>query len=166
MLRVSLMLVLAAASPAAAGTMLYATAATTGAVTGYCLGPTGAISPNPIVNVATHGRAPSRIVTSPDGRFLYVGETNMTEVWRIGERGQLERQGQIPEAPALKGMNSHDIAVELSPNGTRPVLYLPQRQQNRVAAFPLDPDGLSSVTERSGMTCVRDTAPAGWESLV
>jgi len=169
MLRVPLViaLALAAASPGAAGTMLYATAATTGAVTGYCLGPNGAINPNPIVNVATHGRAPSRIVTSPDGRFLYVGETNMTEVWRVGERGQLERAGQIPAPPALKGMNSHDIAVELSPDGTRPVLYLPQRQQNRLAAFPLDPEtGLSPVTERSGSTCVRDTTPAGWESIV
>src|SRR5262249_58448746 len=113
------------------------------------------------------GRAPSRIVTAPDGRFLYVGETNMTEVWRVGERGQLERAGQIPAPPALKGMNSHDIAVELSPDGTRPVLYLPQRQQNRLAAFPLDPEtGLSPGTERSGSTCVRDTTPAGWGRIV
>ena len=166
MLRALLALALAAASPAAAGTMLYATAATTGAVTGYCLGPNGAIDPNPIVNVATHGKAPSRIVTSPDGRFLYVGETNMTEVWAIGERGQLQRAGQIPER-ALKGMNSHDIAVEPSPDGSTTVLYLSQRQQNRIAAFPLDPTtGLSPVTTPSGLTCVRDTAPAGWESLV
>ena len=167
LLALALALALASVSSAGAGTMLYATAATTGGVTGYCLGPTGAIvNPSPIVNVATHGGSPSRMVTSPDGRFLYVAETNMTEVWRIGERGQLQRAGQIPEAPALKGMNSHDIAVELSPDGTQPVLYLPQRQQNRVAAFPLDPEtGLSPVTARSGLTCVRDTAPAGWESI-
>ncbi len=146
--------------------MLYATAATTGAVTGYCIGPNGAIDPNPIVNVATHGKAPSRLVTSLDGRFLYVGETNMTEVWGIGDRGQLERTGQIPDPPALRGMNSHDIAVALSPDGSRSVLYLPQRQQNRIAAFPLNTDGLSTGTPRDGETCVRDTAPAGWESIV
>jgi 6-phosphogluconolactonase (cycloisomerase 2 family) len=168
-----LALALAAAWPAAAGTMLYATAATTAGVTGYCLGPNGAIMPDPIVNVQTMGGSPSRLITSPDGKFLYVAESNQTEVWEIGPNGFLTRKGQIPDHPpgrvGLKGINSHDIAIATSPDGQN-VLYQPQRQQNRLAAFPLDPaTGLSTGTPQAGTTCVKQTAPAGsagWENLI
>jgi hypothetical protein len=172
-----LALVLAAAGPAAAGTMLYATAATTAGVTGYCLGPNGAIMPDPIVNVQTQGGSPSRLITSPDRRFLYVAESNQTEVWNIGPNGFLTRAGQIPDRPpgrvGLKGINSHDIAIGTSttPDGQQHVvLYQPQRKKNRLAAFPLNPaTGLSTGTPEAGTTCVRQTAPAGsagWENLI
>ena len=146
--------------------MLYATAATTGGVTGYCLGPNGAIMPDPIVNVQTHGGSPSRLITSPDGKLLYVAETDQTEVWNIGPKGFLTRQGSIPDKP-FDGINSHDIAIATSPDGSQNVLYQPQRRRNRVVAFPLDPaTGLSTATAGTGTTCVRDTAPAGWENLI
>ena len=147
--------------------MLYATAATTGGVTGYCLGPNGAILTGPIVNVQTHGGSPSRLITSPDGRFLYVAETDQTEVWNIGPKGFLTRAGSIPDKP-FKGINSHDIAIATF--GTGNVLYQPQRRKNRLAAFPLDPaTGLSPGTPEAGTTCVKQTAPAGsagWENLI
>src|SRR5262245_61935598 len=162
----ALALALAAVSSGTAGTMLYATAATTGGVTGYCVGPNGALDPTPKVNVRTQGNSPSRLITSPDGRFLYVAENNQVEVWQIGERGGLSRNGSIPENP-LKGIKSHDIAIAPSPDGSQTVLYMPQRRQNRLTAFPLDPvSGLSPGTPRDGVTCVRDTSPAGWESLI
>src|SRR5215831_12433226 len=163
----ALTLALAATAPAVAGTMLYATAATTGGVTGYCLGPNGAITrPDPIVNVQTQGNSPSRLITSPDRRFLYVAETDQTEVWNIGPKGFLTRAGSIPDKP-FKGINSHDIAIGLSPDGSQNVLYQPQRRRNRLVAFPLDPTtGLSTTTSGDGTTCVRETAPAGWENLI
>src|SRR5262249_40162901 len=162
----ALALALAAASSGAAGTMLYATAATTGGVTGYCVGPNGALDPTPRVNVRTQGNSPSRLITSPDGRFLYVAENNQTEVWQIGERGGLTRAGSIPDR-VIKGINSHDIAIAPSRDGSPTVLYMPQRRQTRLAAFPLDPvSGLSPGPPRDGVTCVRDTSPAGWESLI
>jgi len=146
--------------------MLYATAATTGGVTGYCLGPNGAITPDPIVNVQTQGNSPSRLITSPDRRFLYVAENDQTEVWNIGPKGFLTRAGSIPDKP-FNGINSHDIAIGLSPDGSQNVLYQPQRRRNRLVAFPLDPaTGLSTTTEEAGTTCVRETSPAGWENLI
>src|SRR5215475_7072752 len=98
-LALALALALAATAPAVAGTVLYATAATTGGVTGYCLGPNGAIVPDPIVNVQTQGNSPSRLITSPDRRFLYVAENDQTEVWNIGPKGFLTRVGSIPDKP-------------------------------------------------------------------
>jgi hypothetical protein len=162
----ALALALAAVAPAVAGTMLYATAATTGGVTGYCLGPTGAILTGPIVNVQTQGNSPSRLITSPDRRLLYVAENDQTEVWNIGPKGFLTRAGSIPDKP-FDGINSHDIAIGLSPDGSQNVLYQPQRRKNRLVAFPLDPaTGLSTTTSGDGTTCVRETAPAGWENLI
>src|SRR5262249_60845627 len=123
---------------AAGGPMLHPPAATTGGVTGYCLGPTGAILTGPIVNVQTQGNSPSRLITSPDRRFLYVAENDQTEVWNIGPKGFLTRAGSIPDKP-FNGINSHDIAIGLSPDGSQNVLYQPQRRKNRLVAFPLDP---------------------------
>jgi hypothetical protein len=161
----ALALALAAAAPAVAGTMLYATAATTGGVTGYCLGPTGAILTGPIVNVQTQGNSPSRLITSADRRLLYVAENDQTEVWNIGPKGFLTRAGSIPDKP-FDGINSHDIAIGLSPDGSQNVLYQPQRRQHRLVAFPLDPaTGLSTTTSGDGTTCVRE-GTAGWENLI
>src|SRR5262249_365468 len=162
----ALALALAASSSGAAGTMLYATAATTGGVTGYCVGPNGALDPTPRVNVQTQGNSPSRLITSPDGRFLYVAENNQTEVWQIGERGGLTRARSIPHNP-FNGITSPPIAIAPPPDGSTHVPSQPQRRRNRVAAFPLDPaTGLSSTTAGAGTSCVRDTAPAGWENLI
>jgi hypothetical protein len=105
----------------------------TGGVTGYCLGPNGAIMPDPIVNVQTNGNSPSRLITSSDGKFLYVGETDQTEVWNIGPKGFLTRAGSIPDQP-FNGINSHDIAIATSPDGSQNVLYQPQRRINRAPA--------------------------------
>ena len=162
----ALALALAAAAPAAAGTMLYATAATTGGVTGYCLGPNGAINPDPIVNVQTHGNSPSRLITSPDGRFLYVAENDQTEVWSIGPKGSLTRAGSIPDTPLRASTPT------TSPSGCRRMAartcstypsagrtaWPPSRSIPRPGSRPR-PLG-------DGTTCVRDTAPAGWENLI
>jgi hypothetical protein len=127
------------ASAARADNILYATAATTGEVTSYCVGDNGGLDPNPRQRIATRGRAPSRFtsVTLPGGTFLYVAENNQVEVFRVGDNGELTRRGSIPERP-LRGMNSSDLTIATAPDGT-PTLYIPQRQQDRIAAFPIDP---------------------------
>ncbi len=154
------------ASTARAANILYATAATTGEITSYCVGDNGGLDPDPRQRIATRGRAPSRLVTATftGGRFLYVAENNQVEVFRIGDNGVLTRRGSIPEQP-LRGMNSSDLTIATAPNGT-PVLYVPQRQQDRIAAFPIDPaTGLTMTAEQTGSSCVLGPIPSEWEDV-
>ena len=154
MLRVTLPVLLActlAASAVHADATLYATAATTGEITSYCVGENGGLDPSPRQRIETRGNAPSRLVVArlPGGTFLYAAENDRVEVFRIGENGGLTLEGRIPARPlrgqpaaGLEGMNPHDLAVTENP----PVLYVPQRRFDRIAAFPLDPStGLSTV---------------------
>jgi len=191
MLRAALapVLLLALAAPAArADPILYATAATTGEVTSYCLGAGGGLIADPRQRINTNGNAPSRLITTelPGGRFLYVAENDRVEVFRIGDDGQLTRQGRIPSNPlpnspgdGLLGMNPHDLSIAVASDGTQ-VLYVPQRAFDRIATFPLDasidpPDGsgqragLSTVRTgvcTTGTDCSNTTCPAGQTCIV
>jgi hypothetical protein len=177
MLRAALgpvLLLVLAASAAQAAPILYATAATTGEVTSYCVGAGGGVVPDPRQRIQTNGNAPSRLITTvlPGGQFLYVAENDRVEVFKIDDGGGLTRQGRIPANPlpddpgsGLLGMNPHDLSIGVTSDGTQ-VLYVPQRSFNRIASFPLDPTtGLSAV--RTGVcttsTSCRETAgcPAG-----
>jgi hypothetical protein len=143
-----------AASAAEAAPILYATAATTGEVTSYCVGAGGGLVAAPRQRIQTLGNAPSRVITTtlPGGQFLYVAENDRVEVFRIGDGGRLTRQGRIPALPlpndpgsGLTGMNPHDLSIGQNADGSQ-VLYVPQRAFDRIATFPLDPaTGLSTV---------------------
>src|SRR5262249_26516507 len=153
------------ASAAHADPILYATAATTGEVTSYCVRAGGALDPDPIQRITTNSRAPSRLIvmttqpdpSAPPKQFLYAAENDRVEVFQIGARGFLSRlDGQINRIPrqpvpkdpgaGLTNMNAHDINIALAADGSGPVLYAPERADNRIAAYPLDTTtGLSKV---------------------
>ena len=160
-------------STALADPILYATAATTGEVTSYCVHPDGSVDSNPIQRINTLGNSPSRLIlltTQPDpaappNQFLYSAENDRVEVFQIGPGGRLTRQGRIPRQPVpsdpasgLTAMNAHDITIAEAADGSRPVLYAPERGDNRIATFPLDPaTGLSTVPLQ-GFRCVGGSA--------
>ena len=170
MLRAALgpLLLLALVAPAAqAAPILYATAATTGEVTSYCLGAGGGLIADPRQRIQTNGNAPSRLITTvlPGGQFLYVAENDRVEVFQIDDGGNLTRRGRIPAQPlptdpssGLLGMNPHDLSIGTQADGTA-VLYVPQRAFDRIATFPLDPaTGLSTV--RTGVCTTSTTCAA------
>jgi hypothetical protein len=160
-------------STAHADPILYATAATTGEISSYCINPDGSFQPNPTQRINTLGNSPSRLVlltTQPDPaappkQFLYSAENDRVEVFLIGPGGSLTRQGRIPRQPVpsdpsmgLTAMNAHDIEVVQAPDGSGPLLYTPERGDNRIAAFTLDPaTGLSTVPIE-GFRCVGGVA--------
>src|SRR5262249_40645965 len=145
-------------STAHADPILYATAATTGEVTSYCVHPDGSVGPDPIQRINTLGNSPSRLVSltsqpdpaAPPKQVLYSAENDRVEVSQIGARGILSRlDGQINRIPrqpvpsdpnmGLTAMNAHDIEVVQAPDGSGPLLYTPERGDNRIAVFTLDP---------------------------
>jgi hypothetical protein len=170
MFRAALVLALALVVTAAhADPILYATAATTGEVTSYCVRAGGALDADPVQRINTNGRAPSRLIvlqTQPDPaapplQFIYAAENDRVEVFQVGPGGRLTRNGRIPRQPVpsdpasgLTAMNAHDIKIAQAADGSGPVLYAPERGDNRIAAFPLDPlTGLSTVPLQ-GFRCV------------
>jgi len=165
MLRAALALVLsfALSAPAArAAAILYATAATTNEVTSYCVGPGGGLTGDLKQRIGTASTSPGRLIAQelPGGRFLYVGENDRVEVFRISDGGELSPVGHIPALPhpenpgaGLKGMDPRDLSIAQAPSGTW-VLYVPQRSSNRLATFPLDPQtGLSTVPTSTQGRC-------------
>jgi hypothetical protein len=79
--------VLLAAQAACAASILYATAATTGGVDGFCIRGDGSLSPAPKVHVDTAGAQPRRLLVAND--TLYVAEVDRIEAFRIGASGAL-----------------------------------------------------------------------------
>jgi hypothetical protein len=143
-------------STAHADPILYATAATTGEVTSYCVHPDGSLEPDPLQRINTLGSSPSRLImlSIPPGpgapanqvptQFLYAAENDRVEVFLIGDGGRLTRQGRIPRQPVpndpgsgLTAMNAHDIEIAQAADGSGPVLYAPERGDNRIATFPI-----------------------------
>src|SRR5262245_28768532 len=177
MVRAALALVLSIAlsAPAArAAAIIYATAATTNEVTSYCVGPGGGLTADTKQRIGTTGTSPGRLIAQelPGGRFLYVGQNDRVEVFRIGDHGDLSRVGRIPERPhpedpaaGLRNMDPRDLSIAQAPSGTW-VLYVPQRSSNRLAAFPLDAQtGLSTVSDQIGASCVLGPTPSLWSDL-
>src|SRR5262245_52933403 len=134
-------------STAHADPILYATAATTGEISSYCINPDGSFQPDPTQRINTLGNSPSRLVlltsqpdpAAPPKQFLYSAENDRVEVFLIGPGGSLTRQGRIPRQPVpsdpsmgLIAMNAHDIEVVQAPDGSGPLLYTPRSEERRV----------------------------------
>jgi 6-phosphogluconolactonase (cycloisomerase 2 family) len=154
-----LALVVASAMPAAAGTMLFATAATVGRVDGFCLNRDGSIDANPRTSVQTFGPRPSVLLVSPDQKVLMVSENDRVEFFSIGADGKLARAAKVPDPPR-KGLNSRDIT--LSADGT--MLYVPERKIARLTAYPLGPDYLP--TSPTPTSCILGPVAEDFENLL
>jgi 6-phosphogluconolactonase (cycloisomerase 2 family) len=146
-----LFLVLAAA-PAPAGQIIYGTAATANSILGYCVHKGGGLAPDPIVNKPTVNN-PRRVIVAGD--VLYVAGNTSVEALRIESDGRLSSLGKTPR---VHNANPRDIAIDPQ----RRMLYMPQRIQNRIAAYPLAEDG--SITG-DFTSCVRADVLGGWEDV-
>ena len=153
-----LALVAATAVPAAAGTMLFATAATVGRVDGFCVHGDGSLEPTPHTQIQTFGPRPSVLLVSPDQKVLMVSENDRVEFLSISPQGMLSHAAKVPD-PAHKGLNSHDIA--LSPDGR--MLYVPERKIARLTAYPLGADYLP--TSPTLTSCVLGPTADDFENL-
>jgi len=143
-----------AAQPAAAGSILFATAATPGRVDGFCLARDGALAPAPKVRSDTAGTQPRRLLVG--NGVLYVAEVDRVEAFRIGRRGGLTPLGSTTP---LTGMNPIDLA--LSPDGK--MLYVPQNAPDRVVAYPLGDDGAPG---KEFTSCIQGRTAAGYQDLL
>ena len=133
-------IVVLAVSVARADAILYATAATTNGVDGFCIHDDGSLAPTPKVHVPTAGTNPRRLVVG--NKTLYVAETDRVEAFRIAPRGGITSVGSTQPLVQPNKMNPLDIA--LSPDLT--MLYVPQSGQRRIAAYPLADDGRFALT--------------------
>jgi 6-phosphogluconolactonase (cycloisomerase 2 family) len=151
-----LALAVLAARPAGAGTILYATAATPGRIDGFCVRGNGSLAPAPKVQAATTGTQPRRLLVG-DG-VLYVAEFDRVEAFLIGPRGLLSHHGRTKIEPS---MDPRDL--KLSPDGR--TLYVPQRSQFRIVAYPLGEDG--SLDKEAGFTsCIQGEFGEGYQDLL
>jgi hypothetical protein len=136
-------IVVLAATVVRADAILYATAATTNGVDGFCVRNDGSLAPTPNTHVGTRGKNPRRLVVG--GNTLYVAETDRVEVFRIGPHGGLKSVGSTRPLLTPNKMNPLDVA--LSPD--LKMLYVPQSGQRRIAAYPLGDDGKFTLTKDS-----------------
>jgi hypothetical protein len=153
------MLVLAA-TPSFAGSVLYATAVGEQRVDGFCLDRNGALAPNP--NGKSFGTAadqPRRllvaegVITEPaipeaSRDVLYVALADRIEAFRILSHGGLESLGTTK---IVQFMDPRDLL--LSPAKNR--LYVAPRGYNRIVAYDIQPDG-SLSEDFSSCTVGRD----------
>ena len=153
-LTVGLILAVLVARPAAAGRMLYATAATPSRIDGFCLRNNGSVAPTPSVRVELVSGQPRRILVMDS--VLYVVEDNRVEAFKIGPKGGLSSLGRTPEETKS---GPRDTAV--SPN--KNMLYVPDRSRNRIVGHPLDAEGrpASDFT-----TCIQGATAQGYQALV
>jgi 6-phosphogluconolactonase (cycloisomerase 2 family) len=140
-----------------AGKILYATAATTNRIHGFCVGRDGRPAPQPSIDVPTRGPQPRRLLVK--NGVLFVAELDRVEAFRIGPRGGLRREpGLHASTERLTRMSPRDLAVDEA--GT--MLYVPQRRQDRIAAYRLV-DGLPAERHE---TCVQGPPFAGYRDVV
>jgi hypothetical protein len=124
-------------SPARAAQILYATAAIPERVEGFCLGPNGGLETLPVIQQNTVEN-PRRLLIPPQpdgtpGDVLYVAGRHKVESFLITVNGGLESIGVTPR---LHNANPYDIAVD----GARTHIYVPNRGQGRIEAYPLNPE--------------------------
>jgi 6-phosphogluconolactonase (cycloisomerase 2 family) len=153
------------AAPAAAGTILYATAASQRRVDSFCLGPNGGLAGKPRQQVQTGGHRPRRVVVSPDNKFLFVAQRDRVEIYAIGSKGDLERVGRVPQD--TRKMSPHDIALGFDGR----VLYVPDRVFGNVDAYDLsslypDDPAVPPQVPSSAFSCIQGHLGAGWENLI
>jgi hypothetical protein len=159
----SLFLALVFGRLASAGTILYATAASTQGVDGFCVNSDGSLAPTPTTHVDTGGSFPRRLLvrtdpaTGADGT-LYVAETDRVEAFSIGKHGGLSGGSSIKP---LTSPNMDPLDLALSEDGH--TLYVPQSGQGRIAAYPLDPTG---VPAKDFTSCVQGPNGADFQRVV
>src|SRR5262245_57199151 len=132
---VALALLRAPAAPA--GTILYATAATTNGVNGFCLGSDGSLAPTATTHVQTAGVQPRRLVVGTNGvvgadgvwNVLYVMEVDRVEAFSIGRHGDLNLIGSTQ---VLANPNANSLDVALSTDAK--LLYVPENGRDRLVA--------------------------------
>jgi len=150
-----------------AGTILYASAASQGRVDGFCVGPNGGLAPAPVLQrslASDRGSPfPRRLLLNEAKGVLYVAQKDRVVAFAIGPRGGLRSVG---EPVVQRAMNPFDLA--LAPNGR--FLYVPQRGQSRIVAFPINDDGsLGAEPDTEGRrytSCIQGPVFAGYEALV
>jgi 6-phosphogluconolactonase (cycloisomerase 2 family) len=145
----------AVVSPARAGSILYATAASVRRVDGFCIRGDGSLAPTAATQVDTAGEGPRRLVVGANG-VLYVAEMDRVEAFRIGRRGGLVRVGQTKP---LQNPNMNPLDVAFSPDGTQ--LYVPQNGYDRLAAYPLDASGAPG----DFTSCLKGPVPTGFQRI-
>src|SRR2546425_5120384 len=165
----SLCTALLAAFPAAADTILYATAATPGRIDGFCVRGGGGLSPVASVHIDTSGKEPRRLLVVPgptgtDG-VLYVGELDRVEAFKIGAHGGLS-QIRAGSTTPIKGDLPLDVMdMALSPDGK--TLYVAQNGPDRIAAYPLDPTTGFVLDPKTGFTsCIQGRSNAAYRALL
>jgi len=141
--------------PCAAGTVLYATAASQYRIDAFHVGGDGMPEPTPFEQHATKSKQPRRLIVR--GCNLYVAETERVEVFRIRSNGRLQLAGNTNP---LKGSNPHDI--EVSVDGRN--LYVPIRKQGALASYPLDAAGVPT-NDGNPTSCVYAPGGAHWEDI-
>lgn len=149
-----LALVACSVAPAAAGQILFATAAIANRVDGFCIRGNGGLAPTALRQQATVNN-PRRLIVSGD--VLYVAGNSQVEALKFDDAGRLRSLGSTP---AVAGANPRDIVVDPA----RRMLYMPQRAQDRIVAYPLDADG--GFATESFTSCIRGPLTSGWENMV
>lgn len=120
-----------AAGPAGAAEILYATGATHNRLTGFCLGSDGSLASSPKFEIDTV-REPRRLRIK--NGVLYVVGGSQVAAYRIGAGGILNRIGATNDAP---GNDARDVVF----NEAGTVMYVPQRDYDRIAGYTLDATG-------------------------
>lgn len=150
----SLALAVCTSAPAGAGQILYATAAVANRVDAFCLRDNGGIAPTPLRQRGTVEN-PRRLVVAGD--VLYVAGQNRVEAFRIDDAGGLTSLGRTP---FTTGASPRDVVVDPA----RRMLYVPQRQQDRIVAYPLAADG--SFATEDFTSCAHGPILSEWENMV
>jgi 6-phosphogluconolactonase (cycloisomerase 2 family) len=142
---------LLAARAASAASILYATAAATNGVDGFCIRHDGTLAPTPKVHVDTAGTQPRRLLVA--NHTLYVAELDRIEAFPIGAAGTLRRP---TSTRVTDDLDPRDLA--LAPDGR--TLYV--TQLGYVSAYALAPDG--DVPEEA-TSCVQGPDAANYLDL-
>jgi hypothetical protein len=158
-----LALLVLAAQPARAASILYATAATPGRVDGFCVSDLGYLSSTPsVTSVYTRGAEPRRLLVAKTTATLYVAEVDRVEAFRIGPAGGLTRIGRTE---VLSRMGPRDLALSADER----TLYVPQPGYDRVVAYPLDgldAAGMPGVPAEKHASCIQGEVQPGFQYLL
>jgi hypothetical protein len=130
-----LALVVSTALPAAAGQILYATAAIGNRVEGFCVRDNGGLAPSPLREMDTIEN-PRRVIVSGDA--LYVAGTTRVEAFKIDASGRLTSLGRTP---FVDGANPRDIAVDPARTLSTPREASPRRTSRAAHAAPFSRTG-------------------------
>ncbi len=142
----SFALLVLAAAPSFAGSVLFATAASQQRIDAFCLEPDGRLAATPNgKSFPTSSPEPRRllvaegVITAPatpeaSRDVLYVALADRVQAFRISSRGWLD---PIASTRAQEFMDPRDLA--LSPGRNR--LYVAQHGFNRIVAYTIDTDG-------------------------